>query len=358
MTIALQCPAAVRIERYADVRAALLDARLVIHKPLDNPDGEDTRDPMSEPPVHSRSRRLAPLSRIMSDQLSRSAVARIAARAAALAAGFLEQGSRRGEMDLVADLAFPLPFTVMLDLLGLPHVEASEFRPLFAAISAGQDVVSTESQRTTARFAERAIMRWVARHLDASPSPLVAAIRSTTAPSGRERALQYWCAMLLHAGSTTTRGFIANCLARLVENPDEAETLRNNPGHLDSAIEELLRVEGPVRLLGRVAREDLIVGDRHVPRSALVHLHLHKANRDPAWFAEPDRVDFLRNPNPHLAFGLGATYCLGSHLARLEARTVLQVLLPQIARMQLAARPQWSSSHVLRECSRLAVRFH
>jgi cytochrome P450 len=342
------------IERYADVRAALVDARLVIHKPLGSSDSGLSSEHAVGP---ARSRRIAPLSHTLAGHLSGPSVAQIAARVNGLVAELLARGTRRGEMDLVADLAYPLTLTVMQDLLGLPHAETSKLRPLFAAITAGQDIGANEGQRNVGRLAQVSIMRWVSRHLDASPSPLVAAIRPIAEGSTINQAAAYWCTMLLHAGSTTTRDFIANCLARLLEHPEEAEQLRDDPALLGSAIEELLRIEGPVRALGRIAREDTEIGDLHLPRGTVVHLHLDKANRDPAAFAEPDRVDFSRSPNPHLAFGVGITRCLGSHLAKLETGAVLTALLPRLPRMSLTAKPQWGPSTVLRERTGLAVRF-
>lgn len=357
MTYAEQRAVALHLERHAEVRAALLDTRLAIYKPLGKPDAPGQLDAPGERHPPARSHRIALLSRILAEHLSARSVAGVGARVNELAAALVDRGSRRGEMDLVADLAYPLTLAVMLELLGLPNSDHHELHPLFATITAGHDIGASERQRAAARFAQLSIMRWVSRHLAASSSPLAAALRANAGRTDLDQAAAYWCTMLLYAGSTTTRDFIANCLARLIENPGEAEMLRDSPALMNGAIDELLRVEGPVRALGRLACEQLTVGKLSIPRGAVVYLHLDKANRDPACFAAPDRVDFARSPNPHLAFGLGPTYCLGSHLARLETRTVLEMLLPRLALMKLVAKPEWGPSNVLRGRSQLAVRF-
>lgn len=345
------------VERYADVRAALLDARMDMHKPVAAAEGEGRSESAGARRAPERARHLAMLSRTLAEHLSAAAVAPLAARVADMAADSLEQGRRRGGMDLIADLAYPLPLMVMQDLLGLPHAEIDPLRPLFATIAAGHDIGGSEAQRQAARFALHAMMHWLAPQLDTSDSPLVAAIRAIAEKASVERMVPYWCGMILFAGSTTTRDFIGNALARLIEHPGEAEHLRREPAMLDGAIEELLRVEGPVQAVGRVAREEMVIGGQTLSRGAVVYLHLHAANHDPDIFAEPQRVDFTRSPNPHLAFGLGVAHCLGAHLARLEARAVLAAALPRLARMRLTAAPESATSSVLRGRTRLAVDF-
>lgn len=356
MTAAEQGAKIAHLHRYADVRAALLDERLAIYKPLAGPMDEAHSEPDGSQRA-PRSHRPAPLLHILTEHLSGTSVAEIAARAREIASGLIERGLGRGEMDLVADLACPLPLMIMQDLLGLPQIEIEKLHSLFAAITAGQEMEASDHSLHLARLAQFSIMRWIAKHMDASQSPLMTAVRRAAKESSMEQAASYWCTMLLYAGSTTTRDFIANCLARLLEHSEEAALLHDNPALLESALEELLRIEGPVRAIGRVVGEDLSIGDLQLRRGTILYLHLDKANRDPARFPDPERVDFSRRPNPHLAFGLGVTRCLGLHLAKLEARTVLTALLPHLPRMKLAAASQWGSSTILRERTCVPVRF-
>ena len=349
---------AFHVERYADVRAGLLDARMDIYKPVAMPEEDKQSEATGERRPKGRSRRIALLSSTLAKHLSSAALAPLSAQVANLATELLEQGRRNGGMDLISDLAYPVPLMVMLDVLGLPRAEIDHLQPLFDTISAGHDMGSSDAQRQAARFALISMIHWLRPQLDNLDSSLVCAIRAVAKESATEQMVPYWCSMLLFAGSTTTRGFIGNTLARLMQHPEEAEQLRSESAIPDSAIEELLRVEGSVETVGRVVREETTIGDQTLPRGAVVYLHLHAANFDPAVFAEPERVDFTRHPNPHLAFGLGATRCLGANLARLEVRAVLAAALPLLAQMRLSATPEWSTSNVLRERTRLAVAFN
>ncbi len=346
------------LKRYADVRAALLDIRMDIHKPVAMPEEEEQSRAAADPSRKARSRRIGFLSTILARHLSSASLAPLAAQVSTLANELLAQGHQRGGMDLIADLAYPLPLMVMQDILGLPRAEIDHLQPLFTTITAGHDIDSSDAQRQAARFALLSMSHWLTPQLKASDSPLVTAIRTVAEEADMEQMVPYWCSMLLFAGSTTTRDFIGNTLARLIEHPGEAEQLRREPTILDSAIEELLRVEGPVKSVGRVVREEMAIDSKTLPCGTIVQLHLHAANRDPSIFAEPERVDFTRHPNPHLAFGLGATRCLGANLARFEVRTVLTTVLPLLPHMRLAATPEWSTSNVLRERTRLAVAFN
>lgn len=342
--------------RYADVRAALMESRFAIHKPL----GGDNAPPEEDDEFLKRSRRVAPLSQILADHLSSPQLAVLSGFVERQTEQMLAAGLARGGMDLVMDLAYPLPLMVMMRLLGLPPGDFAPFAPLFTAITAGHDLGCTEQDRKKAGFALHAIGVWLRDRIATSAaSPLQGAIQSL-AKAGNlpEQVSLYWMAMLLYAGSTTTRDFLANMLVALLEWPDAVDQLEKaDDATLKRALEELVRLEGPVRMVGRVARTALQCGGRDIPRGAVVYLDLEQANRDPAQFADPLDFRLDRSPNPHLGFGTGTTFCLGAHLARMEAMTVLRAFLPHLRRMRIESPVEWSGSRVLRERPQVLIRF-
>lgn len=344
------------LTRYRDVRDALDDPRLVIHKPLAI---GDEADHVAEGAAGQRSHRVRPLRRSLAQQLAPRTTERLT--------GFIEEtvdrivtgAEARGGMDVVRDLAFPLPVAVMAELLGLPRKDHAQLRPLFEAITRGHDMGATEPARQQARFAQAAVMRWLGPQLRRpSPTPMLEAIWSVADTEGIEPHLvDYWCTMLLYAGSATTRDLIANGIALLLEHPAAARQLAQGGVPIEPAIEEILRFDGPVRGIGRVATEDLAIGRHRIARGDLIYLMLADANRDPEHFTDPDRLDLTRTPNLHLAFGSGVTHCLGAHLARLEARIVLARLHRLLPHATARDPADWSPVRLLRQRSTLEISF-
>lgn len=344
------------LDSYVQVRAVLMDPRFAIHKPLTGADSQSAL-PAGQA---ERSRRIAPLSRVLATHLSASHVRQLSDLITRLVGQRLADGLGRGGMELVADLAGPVPVLVMMALLGLPEADIVPLAPLFDAITAGHDVGNTERDRKKAHFALHAIGTWVeARMADGPPSALQGAITACARAEGIPAPMvTYWMCMLLYAGSTTTRDFLVNLLVGLLEHPDAASGLVSaSPAALKVALEELLRLEGPVRMVGRVLREPMVLDGKALPVGAEVYLNLEEANRDAAQFAAPLTLNLARSPNPHLAFGTGVTFCLGAQLARLEAMAVLQAFLPHLSRIELQAIPAWGNSRVLRSRQQASIRF-
>lgn len=344
------------LTRYRDVRDALHDARLVIHKPLAVGDAETH---VAQATAGERSHRVRPLWQRLAQQLRPEKVAGLTAFIEASVDRVAGEAQARGEMDVVADLAFPLPVAVMAELLGLPDSDHAQLRPLFEAITRGHDIGSTEPERHHARFAQTAVSRWIGTRLaQARSTPMVDAIREVAEAEGIEPSLiAYWGTMLLYAGSATTRDLIANAIALLIDHPDAAQQLADGTVSLDAVIDEVLRFEGPVRGIGRVATEDMVIGDHRIASGDLVYLILADANRDPDRFANPDRFDPLRTAGGHLAFGSGVTHCLGAHLARLEARIVLDRLRPLLVGANRPSPDDWSPVRLLRQRNTLPICF-
>jgi cytochrome P450 PksS len=166
--------------------------------------------------------------------------------------------------------------------------------------------------------------------------------------------------LLLVAGHETTVNLIGNGTLALLEHPEQLARLRNDPALIRSAVEELLRFASPVETATeRYAREEVRIAGVTIPRGELVFAVIASANRDERQFADPDKLDITREPNKHLAFGLGAHYCLGAALARLEGQLALGTLLRRAPGLRLAVAPaalRWRSGLVLRGLKALPVR--
>jgi cytochrome P450 PksS len=165
--------------------------------------------------------------------------------------------------------------------------------------------------------------------------------------------------LLLVAGHETTVNLIASGVLALLEHPDQMEKLRRDPALIRSAVEELLRFTSPVDFATeRYAREDVTIGGVTIPRGEMVHVVLGSANRDERYFPNPDSLDVTREPNKHLAFGLGAHFCLGAPLARLEGQLAINTLLRRMPDLRLAVAPgglRWRRGLLLRGLESLPV---
>jgi hypothetical protein len=164
--------------------------------------------------------------------------------------------------------------------------------------------------------------------------------------------------LLLVAGHETTVNLIGNGTLALLRHPAELRRLREDPGLIASAVEELLRYDGPVQRTARIPSDDVVIGGRTIPKGEMVMPFIGAADRDPAQFSEPDRLDLGRTDNRHIAFGLGIHYCLGAPLARVEGQIAINALLRRLPKLALATeRPDYRQSLTLRGLSSLPVSF-
>jgi pimeloyl-[acyl-carrier protein] synthase len=209
--------------------------------------------------------------------------------------------------------------------------------------------------------AEEAYFRAAVAHLrgEAKPSLLGAMARAEEAGDRlTEQELYANANLLLTAGHETTTNLIGNGVLALLRHPDQLEKLRAVTSLLPGAIEEFLRYDNPVQFTHRVAKEDIAVGDKVIRRGQFVYLMLGAANRDPARFPDPDRLDITRKDNHHVSFGQGPHFCLGAPLARLEAQTAFGTLLARFPALRLAtARPQYRQMFNLHGLQALPVVF-
>jgi cytochrome P450 len=270
-----------------------------------------------------------------------------------------------GRMDIVADLAEPLPRAVIGELLGIPEAHRLACAAWSTAVARSLDALPIPEDRPliadgqTARRALGGYVRELVAARRAQPgtdllSTLVAAADEDGLLSDSE--LVAMAVLLLVAGTETTVSLIATTVWALLSHPDQLARLREAPWLLPASVEEALRWESPVQRTWRIASTEVEIAGRRIQAGALVVLCLGAANRDPARFADPDCFDLLRRDVGHLAFGAGVHRCLGAFLARLETQVVVSALLRRWPALQLATdRPGWRPTATLRALATLPV---
>ncbi|WP_374688956.1 cytochrome P450 [Promineifilum sp.] len=297
-----------------------------------------------EPPAHTRQRAL--LNHAFTARVVEALRPRIAARAAAL----LAELAPRGGFDVVADYAFPLTLAVIADLLGIPHDDLAQVKAWSLTIAAVLDYkrtwdVMAEGNRMALDFAAylaEIVAARRARPRDDLISRLLAATDAAE-PLSEEEVISL-AIMLLFAGHETTVNLISAGTLLLLEAPAQLALFRARPDLTDAAVDEFLRLHSPIQATTRIAYADVTLGGRLIRRGESVTLLLGSANRDPAAFADPDRLDIARQPNRHLAFGRGIHYCLGAPLAVTQGGIALRALLAGEVEWGVAAPPVWGET--------------
>jgi cytochrome P450 len=359
------------VTRYGDVVAGFLDPRLSSERagPMaalaGSPDLApffaylDRRMDFQDPPEHGRLRKLAQA------PFTPRAVEILRPFIQRLVDGFLDRVQGRGGMDVIRDLAFPLPGTVIGELLGVPAADrnqlktwSDEFVGFFKTVPSQTSLEDYRRADQAARDLGRYFRDALDRHRGGPTGGLLAALAGAEDRGDRLSAeeLAANATLLLHAGHETTTHLIGNGLLALLRHPDQLRRLRAEPGLVPTAVEEFLRYDSPVQLTYRIAREDFDFAGKPIREGQVVHLVLAAANRDPAQFPDPDRLDVARSPNAHVAFGHGHHYCLGAHLARLEALVAFQTLLQRFPTLRLGGGPVEHQEHyILRGLKSLPV---
>jgi cytochrome P450 len=260
----------------------------------------------------------------------------------------LAAAQARGRMDVMAELAFPLPATVIAEMLGVPPTDRDRFKQwsddsTAAAGNLPANLSPDVLRKAVAAFEElQTYFRGIIAQRRAEPrddllSALVRAQEEGDRLSDEE--LLANSVLLLNAGHETTTNLIGNGTLALLRHPDQVRRLRDDPSLIPAGVEEMLRYDSPVQFTSRILKADVELGGKVLRAGQTVLLLLGAANRDPEQFPDPDRFDVGRAENKHVAFGLGSHFCLGAPLARLEGRIVFEALLGRAPGMRLDGPP-------------------
>ncbi|MEU3453494.1 cytochrome P450 [Micromonospora sp. NPDC006766] len=336
------------ITRFDDARAALTDPRLSkdLYGPgqhylrIFGPNSEGLNRNMlnSDPPEHTR------LRRIVSQAFAPRRIEALRPRVAQIVGDLLDKVVPQGRAELMRDFAIPLPMTVICELLGVPVADHEQVLGWTQVIrTSGSSRRSPQEERAAVQEAQLRLHHYLAdlvRAKRARPGDdMISALIDACDQDGAlaEPELVTTTFLLLFAGHQTTADFIGNAVLALLTHPDQLELLRATPGLLPSAIEELLRFDGPLPVASpRIATDDVEYRGVRIPCGSVVGVVINSANHDPAHFADPDRLDIRRVRGPHLGFGHGVHYCLGVSLARMEAQLGIAALLRRLPGLRLA----------------------
>ncbi|HTY78248.1 MAG TPA: cytochrome P450 [Candidatus Bathyarchaeia archaeon] len=354
------------LSRYDDVAMFLRDPRFgrrgfqeVISTRFGHP-GFGRSMLLQDPPDHTRLRTL------VSKAFTPRVVEGLRGQIQSLVDGLLDGMAARGEADLIAELAYPLPVSVISTMLGVPVEDRGRFRAWSSDIARSIEALIVSDPEIVARgnAAGRAVTEYFQdllaerrRHPRADLLSGLIAVEEAGDQLSTEELLAT-IVLLFLAGHETTTNLIGNGVLALLRHPAELRRLREDPALIGPAVEELLRFESPVQRVSRIVYEDVTIEGCTIPGGSLVMGLLGAANRDPAHFPQPERLDLGRQDNRHLAFGWGIHFCLGAPLARLEGQIAIGTLLARLPALALATeRVQWRQTFTLRALAALPVRF-
>jgi cytochrome P450 len=314
----------------------------------------------SDPPDHTRIRGL------VNKAFTPKRVDQLRGRMETIVDELLDEVEGAGSMDIIERVAYPLPVIMIAELLGVPASDRELLKswsePLGRTIDP-MDNIDAEffNEIAGAGIAFIAYFAQLINERRQSPrddllSALIAAEESGDKLTQEEVIVNL--ILLLIAGHETTTNLIGNGMLALLRHPDEMAELRADPTMIKTAVEELLRYDSPVQLDARTALEDVEIGGVVIPKKEQPVLLLAAANRDPAQFPDPDRLDLRRAPNAHIAFSSGIHFCVGASLARAEGQVAINAMLRRMPKLALAdANPPYKENVTLRGLATLPVTF-
>lgn len=360
------------LTRYDDVSKLLRDPSLSVEDRNASedrradlfPDDEERRRRGSlailnlDPPDHTRLRRL------VSKAFTPRRVEQLVPRVTNLVDGMLDAVEPTGQMDVIADLAFPLPFAVISEMLGMPEADRDQLRGWSHTLVKTFEPLLTPDEVPELMAASDAMVEHVTAAIEwkrgAPADDLLSAMIAVEEEGDRLSTpeLIAQVVLLFIAGHETTVNLIGNGMLALLRHPDQLAALHDDPSLIGNAVEELLRYDSPVQFSRRIALQPLDIDGQHIEKGSFIFTMLGAANHDPAHFGlDADELDLRRRDAPHhVSFGGGIHHCLGAVLARMEARLAIGTLVRRFPRVQLATSvPAWNGRLVLRGLDALPV---
>ncbi|HEX5323463.1 MAG TPA: cytochrome P450 [Capsulimonadaceae bacterium] len=311
-----------------------------------------------DPPDHTRLRAL------VSKAFSARTIDSMRPRIQMITDDLLDRATESGQMDLIQDLAYPLPITVIAEMLGVPIEDRDKFKRwsddfitfISHIANPDQDMRTLQSVLELTEYFRKIIADVKEHPKDDLLSALAAAEERGDVLSEEE--LLSNCMLILAAGHETTINLIGNGMLALLTHPDQKQKLRDNTALIAPAVEEFLRYDSPVQWTGRILKGDVELGGQSLRTGQGVNFCLGAANRDPAQFSDPETLDITRAENKHIAFGFGTHFCLGAALARLEGQVAIGTLLARFPNLKLAvdsSELKWHENYTFRGLCSLPV---
>lgn len=299
----------------------------------------------TDPPDHTRLRTL--LAKAFTPRMVEAQRPKIVAVVNEL----LDAAAPKGRMDVIADLAYPLPATIIAGMIGAPAAHREQFRRW--AI----DINALQAQRTQVEMRDY-ILTLAAERRRRPQDDIISAlvVAQYEGKMLSEAEIVSTCVTLFVAGHETTTNLIGNGTLALLRNPEQLQRLQDEPSLIPTAVEEFLRYDPPVQRGWRIAAAEVQMGAHRIQKGDLVLPMIGAANRDPARFPDPDRLDIARQNNRHLGFGYGIHFCLGAPLARIEAPIAIEALVRRFPSLRLATDSvEWTHDIALRGLRSLPV---
>lgn len=347
-------------DRFSVDHSTRAEASRLSEKPSPTPAERGMENIMlfKDPPDHTRLRGL------VNKAFTPRVVERMRTRIVQIVNDLIDEVEPRGEMDVIEDFAYPLPVTVIAEMLGIPEPDRNSFKRWSRQIAPILDPVLSDDvfgQIAEAGLALAVYFDGIVAKRRADPrDDLITELIRAEDEGDRltPEELRATLILLLVAGHETTMNLIGNGLLALLRNPSEADRLRSDASLARSATDELLRYDGSVHLTARTATADVEVGGVTIGAGEMAMVILGAANRDPAQFPDPDRLDIGRDPNRHLAFSAGGHFCVGATLARAEGQIAFETLVRRLPTLQLAdPDPAYRATITLRGLAALPVTF-
>lgn len=362
------------LSRYADINETLTDSRFIADE-RKLPDFEKRRQRIiktagipDDPPVPSMLRLDPPdhtrLRSLVNKAFTPRAIEKLRPRVEEIVNELIDAAADKGSMDVIEDLAYPLPVMVIAEMLGVPADDREQLKRWSDEIVLTLGTVPDGDKTRRAYEAGKEMMAYVekiAEERQGEPrDDLLSALLAVEEEGDRLSIEEVYSTILLIlvAGNETTTNLIGNGLLALFRNPDQLELLRDDPALAQSAVEELLRYDSPVQATARFVTEEVALNGHTVKPFQQVVLLLGAANRDPEQFTDPDRLDITREEGSPLSFSHGIHFCLGAPLARIEAQIALPAMLQRFPDLKLATdRVEWGDGIILRGLKSLPVTF-